>query len=155
MVNMVKSQLVPQQELEFLGFLVNSVFQHLAFPTEKMRKIQQNARTLLQQQQVSIRDITRFLGQASASVKAIWQAPLHYRALQFMMNSVAPLDHRLIARMTKFSVRLNLTEEAKTDLSWWTSQDRHSMMVSSLLPPVPAMTIQSDASNTGWGACQG
>ena len=29
------------------------------------------------------------------------------------------------------------------------------MMVSSLLPPVPAMTIQSDASNTGWGGCQG
>ena len=46
-------------------------------------------------------------------------------------------------------------EEAKTDLSWWTSLDRHSMMLSSLLPPVPAMTIQSDASNTGWGACQG
>ena len=46
MVNMVKSQLTPQQELEFLGFLVNSVSQHLVFLTEKMRKIQQNARTL-------------------------------------------------------------------------------------------------------------
>ena len=116
MVNMGKSQLIPQQELEFLGFLVNSVSQHLAFPTEKMRKIQQNARTLLQQQQVSIRDIARFVGKASASMKAIWQAPLHYRALQFMMNLVAPLDHPLMTRMTKFSVRLNLTEEAKTDL---------------------------------------
>ena len=43
MVNMEESLLIPQQELEFLGFLVNSVSLYLAYRTEKMRKIQQNA----------------------------------------------------------------------------------------------------------------
>ena len=40
------------------------------------------------------------------------------------------------------------------DFLWWTFLDQDSMMVSALLPPVPDMNIQSDASNTGWGACQ-
>ena len=142
MVNMEKSLLVPQQELEFLGFLVNSVSLHLAFPTEKMRKIQQNARTLMYQQQVSIRDIARFVGKASASARAIWQAPLHYRALQYMMNSVAPMDQSLATRMTKFSVNLNLTEGAKMDLSWWISLNRDSMTVSPLVPLTPDITIK-------------
>ena len=87
------------------------------------------------------------MGKASASAKAIWQAPLHYRGLQFIMNSVAPSDHPLPTRKIKFSINLNLTEEAKIDLSWWTLLDCGSMMVSSLLPPVPTMTIQSDASS--------
>ena len=62
MVNMEKSQLTPKQEMEFLGFLMNSVSLHLAFPTEKMRKIQQDAQSLIQQKLVSIRDWPDLLG---------------------------------------------------------------------------------------------
>ena len=89
MVNMGKSQLTPQQELEFLGFLVKLISLHLAFLAKKMRKIQLNTRSLMYQQLVSIRDIARFVGKASASGRATWQAPLHYRDLQYMMNSVS------------------------------------------------------------------
>ena len=71
MVNMGKSQHTPQQELEFLRFLVNSVSLHPAFPAEKMRKIQPNARSFMHQQLVSIKDIARFVGKASASGRAI------------------------------------------------------------------------------------
>ena len=64
---------------------------------------------------------SKVCGNASASVRAIWQALLHYGTLQYMMNSVAPTDQSLVTRMTKFSVNLNLTEGGKMDLSWWIS----------------------------------
>ena len=43
-----KSQMVPKQEMEFLGFWVNSTSLQLALLAERMRKIQQDARALLQ-----------------------------------------------------------------------------------------------------------
>ena len=57
--------------------------------------------------------------------------------------------------MNNFNINLYLTEEAKRDLSWWIFLTRDSMMVSPLLTPVPDIIIKSDASNTGWGVCQG
>ncbi|XP_065895876.1 uncharacterized protein [Dysidea avara] len=154
-VNLEKSQLTPKQEIEFLGFLVNSASFHLAFPPEKMRKIQQDARTLIQCQSVSIRDLARFVGKVSASTKAIWQAPLHCRALQTMINSVNEEDHSLVSRVSRFNVNLQLTTQAMRDLHWWIALDRGSLMVSTLLPRTPDLITESDASNMGWGARQG
>jgi len=154
-VNLEKSQLIPKQEIEFLGFLVNSASLHLAFPPEKMRKIQQDARTLSQCQSVSIRDLARFVGKTSASTKAIWQAPLHYRAIQAMINSVSGVEPSLVSKVSRFNVTLQLTAQAMKDLRWWMALDRGTLMVSTLLPRTPDLIIESDASNIGWGARQG
>ena len=62
MVNLKKSQLTPAQEMEFLGFQVNLTSLHLVLPAKKLRKIQQNAWTLIHQQLVSVRDLVRFVG---------------------------------------------------------------------------------------------
>ena len=72
-----------------------------------------------------------------------------------MTNSIAPPDQSLVNMVAKFSTTLSLTKEAKNDLTWWTSLDRHMTMESPLYPWVPNMIIESDASNTGWGARQG
>ena len=88
-VNQKKSILIPGQRMEYLGFLVDAANLQLIFPSEKLRKVQQLAQHL-HQQSVSVRDLARFVGKVSASTRAIWQAPLHYRALQFSINSVTP-----------------------------------------------------------------
>lgn len=92
--------------------------QSLAFPTEKLRKIQQDARTLSKQQVISVRDLVRFVGKTTALVTAIWQAPLHYRALQRMINSVVSPQETLRNMVTKFDTKLRLINEAETDLQW-------------------------------------
>ena len=89
-INQKKSVLIPQQTMEFLGFLVDATTLHLTFPAEKLRKIQQLAQYLLHQQNVSVRDLARLVGKTSALQRAIWQALLHYRAIQFLINSVMP-----------------------------------------------------------------
>ena len=82
-VNQKKSVLIPQQKMEFLGFLVDATTLHLIFPVEKLRKIQQLAQQLLRQQTVSVRDLARFVGKTSASQRAIWQAPSFQGATVF------------------------------------------------------------------------
>jgi len=118
-------------------------------PQEKMRKIQQDTRRLLTKSQVSVREVAQFVGKAITTIRALPTAPLHYRALQFLMNSVHPTEDDLQERVTtKFNtvVQLNLTS-----LQWWISLDRKSLSTPITLP-APSVTIESDASNKGWGA---
>ena len=156
-VNQKKSILVPEQRMEFLGFLVDTANLQLIFPPEKLRKIQQLAHHILHQQNVSVRDLARFVGKVSALVRAIWQAPLHYRALQFAINSVAPEEPLMETEdiALKFNANLSLTREAVDNLSWWTALDRKVLMHSPLAPRIPSMTVESDASKLGWGAREG
>ena len=79
-VNLKKSHLTPEQSMEFLGFMVNSLTMKLILPAQKLKKIQQDAQRLLKLERVSVRELARFLGKASAASRAVWQAPLHYRA---------------------------------------------------------------------------
>ena len=55
----------------------------------------------------------------------------------------------------KFNAILKLTREAENNLSWWSSLDKKIPLQSPLTPRIPIMTIESDASNMGWGARQG
>ena len=122
-------------------------------PQEKMRKIQQDACRLLTKSQVSVRELAQFVGKATATIRALPTAPLHYRAQQFLMNSVHPTEDNLQEGVTttKFNtvVQLNLT--SKSDLQWWISLDRKSLSTP-ITFPAPSGTIESDASNKGWGA---
>ena len=155
-INQKKSILIPQQRMEFLGFVVDATTLHLVFPAEKLRKIQQLALHLLCQQTVSIRELARFVGKTSASQRAVWQAPLHYRALQFLINFVVLTDQsQQEGSDAKFNTNLRLTKEAKADLMWWSSLDRKIPWQSPLYPKLPSMTIESDTSNMGWKARQG
>jgi len=117
-----------------------------------MRKIQQDARALQQQHLVSVSDLARFVGKVTATARAIWQAPLHYKALQRMINLVVPIDQ---PRTSEFNAMTELTKEARKDLSWWIFLDQKSMITTPLLPRTTDTIIESDASNTGWGARHG
>ena len=141
-INQKKSILIPQQRMELLSFLVNVTISHLVFPTEKLRKVKPLAQRLLCQQTVSVKESARFVGKTSASQRAVWQAPLHYRALQFLINSVVTTNQRL-------------TREAEVDLIRWSSLDRKISWQSPLYSKLLSMTIESHASNMGWGAQQG
>ena len=117
-INTKKSFIIPQQSTEFLGFLIKSVTLQTQMPQEKLRKIQQDARGLLQYQSVTVRDLARFMGKTTASCKAIWQAPLHYRGIQALMNSVSPEAEDNPALTGWFNIRLPVSEEARQDLLW-------------------------------------
>jgi len=150
-VNQKKSMLTPTQEMDFLGFHLCSNTMKISIPTEKLRKIQQDARRMLQQTSISVREIARFVGKTTATMRAIPLAPLHYRALQMQMNSVLPLNYNQEEILDKYNVILSLNPASREDLEWWVALTI-APLGAPVCPPDPSITIHSDASNQGWGA---
>ena len=78
MINQKKSRTIPTQELEFLGFQVCSISINLSIPSEKLRKIKQDARQILDRSMVTVREVGRFMEKAVATLRAVPLASLHY-----------------------------------------------------------------------------
>ena len=81
-INLTKSQLKPAQTLEFLGFIVNTKNMTLVPPQGKVTAIKDLCFQMLSQTELAVRDIARLIGKLTASIQAIFPAPLHYRQLQ-------------------------------------------------------------------------
>ena len=111
-VNYQKSQLKPCQELEFLGFLINSNTLSLQLPGEKLRKIRKKCQQLLDQTTISVRELSKFLGLLTSSIQAIFPAPLHYRHLQ--SQKIATL-----ASLRTYKAELSLNPLARAEILWW------------------------------------
>ena len=109
MVNQKKSITNPTQELEFLGFQVGSVSINLSIPSEKLQNLRQDARRMLDCPQVTVREVASFVGKAVAILRAIPLAPLRYRALQMLMNSVFPLNYTQEEVNKKYKKVLTMT----------------------------------------------
>ena len=114
---------------------------------EKLRKIQHDARWLLQHQSITLWDLACFMDKTTASSKAVWQAPLHYRGIQALMNSVLPEAEDNTVLTSRFNIRLPVSGSTTRPTLVGIHRTDYTI-TSPLLPRVPNMTITSDASNT-------
>ena len=101
---------------------------------------------MMHQAFVSVRETARFVGKATATMRAIPLAPLHYRALQMQMNSVLPLNYSQEEISSKYNI--SLTSASKEDLQWWLTNTTAPMGAPVCLPD-PSIVVHSDASNQG------
>ncbi|XP_053309715.1 uncharacterized protein LOC128471763 [Spea bombifrons] len=143
-INQEKSVLIPQHQLEFLGFSVNSIHASLSLPTSKLSLIKKEIRSVLSKGLVSLRKIARIIGMLSASIQAIFPAPLHYRALQRFKNR-----HLQAGRI--YQDLVPLTVEAREELLWWLKHV-DAWNGKAIFSSLPDIVIESDASQLGWGA---
>ena len=144
-VNRPKSILIPCQELQFLGFSIDSVAMTIRVPQEKLKKMQSKAKELLSSPTTSGREVARFVGITSSLALGIPPTLLFYRALQRAKNSVINTHRGLDAQIA-------LDTPLKEELQWWLDQAHH-WNGRSLTPPAQSLWIQTDASKMGWGAC--
>ena len=147
-INYPKSELTPTQEIEFLGFTVNSTKMELRLPGEKIKKIRNEAGKILQPDTVSALALSRLIGKMNAATQAIPMAPLYYRNLQTCLREALQEDQ-------SYSSTTTLTVEAREELEWW--RDHFSQWNGrSLIAHNSSLTIETDASKKGWGAvCNG
>ena len=75
---------------------------------------------------------------------AVLPAPLHYRALQQLKNAALDRHHSYFTQIIQ-------TQEAKQDLIWWRTHLKQ-LKCQSILRKKPLLTLESDASDLGWGA---
>ena len=85
-INLEKSSFVPTQNMEFLGFVVNTQAMTLLLPNSKVESIKSHCNYLLALPEVSVRDLSQLIGKLTASIQAIFPAPLHYRHLQHLKH---------------------------------------------------------------------
>ena len=92
-LNLKKCETEPTQLIEFLGFTVNSESMTLSLPDSKVSKIRKECHYLLNQAEVSARQLAKLIGLLTSTLPAIEQAPLHYRALQRSKNQALAQGH--------------------------------------------------------------
>lgn len=143
-VNYENSVLVPSSVMEYLGFTVNTIDMTLSLPKQKIQKIKELSRQVIQSNHVSIRFLSELIGNLTASIQAIFPASLHYRHLQSEKNMV-------LRQGGGYNTIVTLSDQAIKEVNWWVNQVE-VWNRKSLINPNPAVIIQSDASKKGWGA---
>ncbi len=148
-VNTKQSVFQPQQSLEFLGFVINSVYMEMLLPRDKLKKIRLEAQRLLREDVVSARSLSRLIGKMNATNQVIPPAPLFYRNLQMSLHQALRISHSQNYEQTTV-----LSPGARTELDWWV-ENMSKWNGKALLKRQVDLTIDSDASLSGWGATCG
>ncbi|XP_048259405.1 uncharacterized protein LOC125384396 [Haliotis rufescens] len=143
-INKEKSVLVPCQNLNFLGFEIDSQCLTLTLPQKKVTDILQRCHRILKLPVVKIRTLATLLGKLSASMRAIVPAQLHCRFLQ-MQSSRELLEHQ------SYEHRIKLSRKCVQEIHWWV--DNLSTFNGKPISAIhPDLILQTDATNLGWGA---
>ena len=100
------------------------------------------------QKQVTVRMMSGLIGKLTASIQAIFPAPLHYRHVQHLKN-------KALQTGGTYDSQIVLNQECYEELQWWLTQlDAWNGRV--ILTPPPSLVIETDASTQEWGAaCNG
>ena len=77
-----QTTLVPLQDIQFLGFVVNSVTMTMSLLEEKVKSIVMKCQVTLKQEKATVRELSRKLGKMTAASQAVLPAPLCYWNLQ-------------------------------------------------------------------------
>ena len=146
--NYMKSVLVPSTQMEFLGFVVDSLTLSLALPRDKIRKVRKECQTLLDSPLVTVRQLAKLLGHLTSTIQAVFPGPLHFRHLQSEKN-------RALVHSQTYDSATPLCPQAKEELVWW-RDNLEAWNGKALVSGSPDLVIETDASRQGWGAfCNG
>ena len=147
MVNREKSYLVPAQETQYLGFMVDSKGMKIRLTEEKATQISTASRKAKERESTSVRELPRLIGKMMATLPAILPPPLWYRELQRLKNEA-------YQRSQSFDSTIVLNQEALLELDWWSTR-QNLMEGKKVSTQEPDLTMETDASMLGWGAvCQ-
>lgn len=143
-VNFEKSQLVPAQEIRFLGFILNSVEMKLRLQLDKVDKILQKCKIVQKIRNVQIQTVAELIGMLIAATPATKYGLLYTRQLE------SEKTEALFQNSGNYKKIMHISEKSVSDLSWWISKLGSEWQY--LRPRTPLLTITSDASPSGWGA---
>ena len=140
-----KLVLVLTQDIEFLGFVLNSVELKIKLTDCKSGKIILKIKKLLYQGKQTIRDLASVIGSLVATFSVLPCGKLHYRELE--RCKISSLKFRKGEYNTPL---MPLSTSAIAELHWWL---KHLKNANQSLQDIPIdCAIQTDASEHGWGA---
>lgn len=142
-INYEKSQLEPKQDIDYIGYIIDThseKYPVIRIPRCRIYKLRKDIKRVLRQEQVSARVLARVLGQCVSMTKAVLPGKLLLR------NA-----YRVLAGKKSWEALLTLDQASRLDLEWWESAvDQWNGRV--LAPQQVEAQVQTDASDSGWGA---
>ena len=143
-VHPLKSSLVPDQTLEFLGFVLNSNSMTVTVTESKIERIILLCQQFHRLKICSIREVGSLIGTLISTFPGNEMGPLHYRSLE------REKDIALKRAQGDYDDCMSLSHESKQQLEWWI--DNISTSSRQIDHGKPSITLTSDASLSGWGA---
>ena len=139
-----KSVLIPTQELEYLGHILDSVNMRVNITSTRADKVKLLCRKLLNADRITIRETAQVIGCMVACFEGVLFGQLFYRQLDMEKT------HALKQANGNFDAFMEpLSRLAKSDIEWWINN------IGSLPKPIshgePSTVVYTDASGAGWG----
>ena len=119
-VHPTKSKFEPTQEIEFLGFVINSTNMTLKVNNRQVDKIIDACKTLSSETSTTILHVAKVVGLLVASFPGVKAGPLYYRRLDNAKNSAIKLNKG------NFYKKMTITSDLKRDLRWWIENIMHA-----------------------------
>ena len=143
-----KSILEPKQEIEFLGFVINSNNMCVSLSERKTNGLIHKINNFKSLEIQTIRQLASVIGSLLSTFPAVPNGPLHYRNLERFKIQ------QLKANKGNFEAKIHsMPIECDQELAWWVANIKSSFRKIEI--PDIDHTIFTDASNLGWGADDG
>ena len=141
--NVAKSSLIPSQQLEILGHLIDSVSMTISLPQKCERKILKLFKSVLKSPTLSIRKLAKVVGTMVSCFRVCPLEQTHYRSFECLKVSALQENGFNWEAMT------TLTSVALADLEWWIQALPGA--TAPISRPNPTITLFTDASSYAWG----
>ena len=137
----------PQQEITFLGFVLNSIDMSITLTLEKKQKNFELCADVLSGESHLIRYIAKVIGNLIASLPAVPFGKLFYRVLEKEKTKALKVNRG------DFDRYMSLSSAARDELFWW--KENILTAVRFVRIPQVDLIIHTDASKIGWGITNG
>lgn len=148
LINKQKSQLVPVNEIQYLGFVYNSIDMTVALPDSKILKLSSQIDKFINLQNCTIRVFAQFIGLLVSACPAIpygWLYTKLFEREKFLA---------LIKNHNNYDAVMSIPKSLKDEFRWW--QCNVASVKNPIRDTVFSLEIFSDASRSGWGIfCDG
>ena len=141
-----KSTFEPSTLMEFLGFLIDSISMRVSLTDDKKNRIINLCDSITSMDSLSIRMVARLIGNFTSSFIAVPEGKLHYRHIE--RDKVTALAR---AR-GNYDAPMSLSPNSLKEIDWWRTNILEAS--SPIYRPNPTVTMSTDASLQGWGACR-
>ena len=142
-INYSKSSLVPSNQLEFLGFELNSTTMLVKLPARKCDDILKIGHSILEKS-VRICELASFIGLLVSTFPAVNYGPLFIKFLELDKINALSLN------FGNFDAFCTLRQDSVLDINWWISNV--SLSSNSIEDCSPSIWLETEASSLGWGA---
>ena len=145
-VNTEKSILTPTKQLTFLGYILDTQDMSISPTPDKKSKIRGKIEEVIAKNNLKIREIASLCGSLNDTCKGSEYGHSHVKSLEIQKNRA------LVKAGTKqFEGKIFLNRFCFFDLTWWLKNIDSAKKVIQVSPP--ELTLTTDASSQGWGAC--